>query len=162
MICKVSPSEFEAVLGVVNDAAQAYKGVIPPDCWREPYMTPQELKAEITRGVELFCFKENNEITAVMGIERFKDVTLIRHAYTLTRRQKQGIGKKLLLYLLGLAKTPIVFVGTWEAAWWATRFYEKNGFVLVSSRQETDRILQTYWCITMRQVETSVVLKLNT
>ena len=33
-----------AILAIVNDAAKAYRGVIPPDRWREPYMPAEELE----------------------------------------------------------------------------------------------------------------------
>jgi GNAT superfamily N-acetyltransferase len=160
MVYKVASSEFNSILSVVNDAAQAYKDVIPADCWKEPYMEAEELKAEIDSGVEFYGWGENNVLVAIMGIQPVKDVTLIRHAYVLTHHQRRGIGEKLLSYLLCLALTPEVLVGTWEAAWWAIRFYEKHGFKLVSTK-EKNRLLRKYWNITERQVETSVVLKLE-
>ena len=160
MIYKVASSEFNSILSVVNDAAQAYKDVIPADCWTEPYMAAEELKAEINGGVEFYGWGENNVLVAVMGIQPVNDVTLIRHAYVLTNHQRRGIGEKLLVHLLSLALTPKVLVGTWETAWWAIRFYEKHGFKLVSTK-EKNKLLRKYWNITERQVETSVVLKLE-
>jgi len=160
MICKLSPSDFDAILNVVDEAAQAYKGIIPADRWREPYMPATELREEITEGVEFYGWKENGILIGVMGIQRVRDVTLIRHAYVLTNHQRSGIGAKLLKRLLSLVRTENVFVGTWEAACWAIRFYEKHGFRL-ASRQETNRLLKEYWSIPERQVETSVVLKLT-
>jgi GNAT superfamily N-acetyltransferase len=160
MIYKVASSEFNSILSVVNDAAQAYKDVIPADCWKTPYMAAEELKAEIESGAEFYGWGENNVLVAVMGIQHVKDVTLIRHAYVLTNHQRRGIGEKLLSHLLSLALTPKVLVGTWEAAWWAVRFYEKRGFKLVSTK-EKNKLLRKYWNITERQVETSVVLKLE-
>lgn len=160
MICKLSPSDFDAILNVVHEAAQAYKGIIPADRWREPYMPATELREEITEGVEFYGWKENGILIGVMGIQRVRDVTLIRHAYVLTNHQRSGIGAKLLKRLLSLVRTENVFVGTWEAAWWAIRFYEKHGFRL-TSREETNRLLKEYWSIPERQVETSVVLKLT-
>ena len=160
MIYKVASSEFNSILSVVNDAAQAYKDVIPADCWKTPYMAPEELKAEIDGGVEFYGWGENNVLVAVMGIQPVKDVTLIRHAYVLTNHQRRGIGEKLLSHLLRLALAPKVLVGTWEAAWWAIRFYEKRGFKLASTK-EKNKLLRKYWNITERQVETSVVLKLE-
>jgi len=159
MICRVPPSEFNSVLHVINEAAQAYKGVIPTDRWREPYMSAEELKEEIASGVQFYGYSENNVLVAVMGIQRVKNVTLIRHAYVLTQCQRKGIGEKLLNHLLRLAETPEILVGTWQAAWWAVRFYEKHGFKLTSVR-EKNRLLREYWSIPERQVETSVVLKL--
>lgn len=158
MICRLLPSEFDAILNVVNDAAQAYKGVIPQDCWKEPYMPASELEQEIASGVEFYGWKEGDALTAVMGIQLVNDVTLIRHAYVLTAYQRRGLGEKLLNHLMSLARTPTVLVGTWEAAYWAVRFYEKHGFTLVP-KEEKDRLLRKYWNIPERQTETSVVLK---
>jgi GNAT superfamily N-acetyltransferase len=148
------------MLNVVNDAAQAYKGVIPEDRWKEPYMSAEELRKEIESGVEFYGWKEDNVLVAVMGSQRVNDVTLIRHAYVLTDNQRRGIGEKLLKHLLGLARTSEVLIGTWEAAYWAVRFYEKHGFRLVS-KEEKGRLLRKYWNIPERQIETSVVLKLK-
>jgi GNAT superfamily N-acetyltransferase len=144
----------------VNDAAEAYRGVVPEDRWKEPYMSAEELLEEIGSGVEFYGWMENGALVAVMGIQRVNDVTLIRHAYVLTNRQRRGIGEKLLRNLLSLARTVEVLVGTWEAAYWAIRFYEKHGFRLVS-REEKDRLLREYWNIPERQIETSVVLELK-
>jgi len=160
MICRLSPSELDSMLNVVNDAAQAYKGVIPEDRWKEPYMSAEELRKEIESGVEFYGWKEDNALVAVMGIQLVNDVTLIRHAYVLTNHQRRGIGINLLKHLLNLARTSEVLVGTWEAAYWAVRFYEKHGFTLVS-KEEKERLLRKYWNIPERQIETSVVLKLK-
>jgi GNAT superfamily N-acetyltransferase len=160
MICRLSNSDFDDILCAVNEAAVAYRGVIPADRWKEPYMPASELRQEIEDGVEFYGWQENSELIGVMGIQQVRDVTLIRHAYVLTSHQRCGIGAKLLQHLLNIAKTPIVLVGTWEAAWWAIRFYEKHGFQL-TSRTETNKLLKDYWSIAERQVETSVVLKLT-
>jgi GNAT superfamily N-acetyltransferase len=160
MICRLLPSEFDAILNVVNDAAQAYKGVIPQDRWKEPYMPASELEQEIASGVEFYGWKENGALAAVMGIQLVNDVTLIRHAYVLTAYQRRGLGEKLLKHLMSLVPTSTVLVGTWETAYWAVRFYEKHGFTLVSKEQK-DRMLRKYWDIPERQIETSVVLKLK-
>jgi len=160
MICRLSPSEFDAMLNVVNDAAQAYKSVIPADRWKEPYMPDEELRKEMESGVEFYGWKENSVLVAVMGIQLVNNVTLIRHAYVLTAHQRRGIGEKLLKHLMSLARTSTVLVGTWEAAYWAVRFYENHGFRLVPS-EEKDRLLRKYWNIPERQIETSVVLKLK-
>jgi len=156
---KLQPAEFKSILHVVNDAAEAYRGVIPEDRWKEPYMSDEELRGEMESGVKFYGWVENDVLVAVMGIQRVNDVTLIRHAYVLTNRQRRGIGEKLLKHLTSLARTAQVLVGTWEAAIWATRFYEKHGFKLVS-KEEKNRLLRKYWNIPERQVETSVVLKL--
>jgi len=157
---KLQPAEFKSILHVVNDAAEAYRGVIPEDRWKEPYMSDEELREEMESGVKFYGWVENDVLVAVMGIQRANDVTLIRHAYVLTNRQRRGIGEKLLKHLISLARTAEVLVGTWEAAYWATRFYEKHGFKLVS-KEEKDRLLRKFWNIPERQIETSVVLKLK-
>ena len=158
MIRSVLPSDFDDMLKVINDAAQAYKGVIPDDRWKEPYMSVGELKEEIEAGVRFFGWAEAGHLLGVAGIQALKDTTLIRHAYVLPGCQRRGTGTRLLEYLLGLVETPEILVGTWAAATWAIRFYEKHGFKLVSS-SEKDRLLRTYWNIRKRQIETSVVLR---
>ena len=160
MICRLSSSEFDSILSVVNDAAEAYRGVIPEDRWKEPYMSAEELRNEIESGVEFYGWIEDNVLVAVMGIQLVNDVTLIRHSYVLTSRQRRGIGKNLLNYLISLARTSEILVGTWEAAYWAISFYEKHGFRLMPS-EEKNRLLRKYWNITERQIETSVVLELK-
>ncbi len=160
MIRKLISADFCTILRVVNEAAVAYRGIIPVDRWKEPYMPAAELREEIAAGVDFYGYEENGEVVGVMGIQKVRDVTLIRHAYVLTRHQRSGIGARLLRQLLTLAETLVVLVGTWEAAWWAVCFYEKHGFKL-TSREETNRLLMEYWKIPERQVETSVVLKLG-
>ena len=160
MIYQLATDDIQAILTVVNDAAAFYKGKIPDDMWKEPYMPEKELNEEIRSGVQFFGWKENNALSAVMGIQAVGDVTLIRHAYVLTAQQRKGLGQKLLKHLLGLAAARKVYVGTWEAAGWAVKFYEKNGFQLVSTA-EKNRLLRKYWKIPERQVETSVVLQLR-
>jgi GNAT superfamily N-acetyltransferase len=158
MIRSLLPSDFNAILKVINDASQAYQGVIPADRWKEPYMSAGELKEEIEAGVRFFGWVEGGHLLGVAGIQSLKDTTLIRHAYVLLEYQRKGIGTKLLEYLVGLAETPEVLVGTWADAAWAIRFYEKHGFKLMPSR-EKDKLLRAYWHIPERQVETSVVLR---
>ena len=158
MIRGLLPLDFDAMLRVINDAAQAYKGVIPNDRWKEPYMSAEELKEEIGAGVRFFGCVEGGHLLGVAGIQALKDTTLIRHAYVLPGCQRRGIGTRLLEYLTGLAETPEILVGTWADAAWAIRFYEKHGFKLVSSK-EKGRLLRTYWNIPERQIETSVVLR---
>jgi N-acetylglutamate synthase-like GNAT family acetyltransferase len=156
MIYKCDKSDFDTILEIINDAAIAYKGIIPPDRWKEPYMPAEELRIQISEGVEFWKYLDNNEIMGVMGIQDKSDVTLIRHAYVRTRSRQQGIGGKLLQHLVAMAQTPIL-IGTWAYAFWAIDFYKKYGFrqVLVD---EKNRLLRIYWSIPERQVETSVVL----
>lgn len=134
----------------------AYKGVIATDCWHEPYMPMADLKAEVASGVRFVGYEEGGELLGVMGLQDVKGVTLIRHAYVRSDRRRQGIGSRLLQHLLAQARPPVL-VGTWSAAIWAVRFYEKHGFSPVS-RQESERLLREYWTISERQIEESVVL----
>jgi len=156
MIRKGADEDFEEIFNIINDAAIAYKGVIPPDRWHEPYMTKEELKAQIEDGVRFSCYVDNNEIIGVMGIQDKTDVELIRHAYVRTKQRNKGIGTLLIRELIKDSTKPIL-VGTWKAANWAISFYEKHGFCLVGE-QEKNRLLKKYWAIPERQVETSVVL----
>jgi N-acetylglutamate synthase-like GNAT family acetyltransferase len=156
MIRLCRDDDFEAIYEIVNDAAVAYKGVIPADRWHEPYMPREELQHEIDDGVQFWGCEEDGELIGVMGIQDVQDVTLIRHAYVRTVQRRKGIGGKLLSHLLTLSERPIL-IGTWTAATWAVHFYEKHGFRLVS-QEEKNRLLKKYWSIPERQVETSVVL----
>jgi GNAT superfamily N-acetyltransferase len=158
MIRKLTPSDLNDLLNVVNDGAQAYKGVIPVERWKEPYMPAEELREELESGVAFFGWEEDDALLGVMGIQPVEDITLIRHAYVRTEYQRRGIGSKLLNYLMPRARTAEVLVGTWAAATWAIPFYERFGFVLVST-EEKNRLLRRYWNIPDRQVETSVVLR---
>ena len=158
MIRKLSDTDFQTIFAIVNDAAVAYRGKIPADCYKTPYMPQEELKEEIEAGVQFYGITQDGVLAAVMGFQPVGDVTLIRHAYTLTSHQRHGLGEQLLNHLLGLAKTPRILVGTWETAPWAVQFYKKHGFVLLS-KEETNKLLKKYWHITERQIETSVVLE---
>jgi len=156
MIRQCDNTRFDMIYEIINDAAQAYKGVIPADCWKEPYMSKDELRREMDEGVVFWGYEEGGELVGVMGIQHIQDVTLIRHAYVRTAKRNQGIGRKLLSYLRKQTTCPIL-IGTWADAVWAIRFYEKHGFRLVSS-EEKGRLLRKYWSIPERQIETSVVL----
>lgn len=149
-------ADVPAIFEIVNDAAQAYRGVIPADRWHEPYMPMGELRAEISAGVRFLAYEVQGELLGVMGIQDRGDVALIRHAYVRTAQRRGGIGAILLKKLEETTAKPIL-IGTWLAAAWAIRFYEKNGY-RVLSREETDRLLRKYWSIPERQIETSVVL----
>ncbi len=157
MIRQYDPQDMPALYRIINDAAMAYKGVIPADRWHEPYMPMDELKNEIAAGVDFLVFEDDTrEILGVMGIQPVKDVNLIRHAYVMTKQRRGGIGTALLLELLKRASTGIL-IGTWKDATWAVSFYEKNGFVRVSE-EDKNKLLKKYWNIPRRQIETSVVL----
>lgn len=156
MIRKCEEKDFDAVYAIINDAAAAYRGVIPADRWKEPYMPGEELRHEMDAGVVFWGYEEKGVLVGVMGIQDVKDVTLIRHSYVRTARRGGGIGSTLLSKLRELTDRPVL-IGTWADAVWAVRFYEKHGFRMVT-REEKDRLLKTYWSIPERQVETSVVL----
>ncbi len=156
MIRKCDDTDFEVIYEIINDGAEAYKGVIPADRLKEPYMDRDELRHEIDAGVEFWGYEEAGELLGVMGIQHVLDVTLIRHAYVQTARQNRGIGGKLLLHLRTMTSRPIL-IGTWADASWAIRFYEKHGFRVVTV-EEKNRLLKKYWSIPDRQIETSVVL----
>ncbi len=156
MIRPCANADFQALEAVINEAAQAYRGVIPADCWHEPYMIGSALKTEIEAGVNFWGWDESGTLIGVMGIQHVRDVTLIRHAYVRTAHQGRGIGSALLCFLADRATGPLL-VGTWAAAVWAIRFYERHGFRLVSPA-EKDRLLATYWSIPSQQKETSAVL----
>ena len=150
------PADTAALFAIINAAAEAYRGVIPADCWHEPYMPRADLEREIAAGVAFSGYEEDGVLAGVMGIQPVKDVDLIRHAYTHPAQQGKGIGAKLLAHLRGLT-TRRILIGTWADAAWAIRFYERHGFALTAP-EEKDRLLKTYWTVSPRQIETSVVL----
>jgi N-acetylglutamate synthase-like GNAT family acetyltransferase len=156
MICKCEPKDFSRIHEIINDGATAYRGIIPEDRWKEPYMTKDELQDQINNGVEFWGYLEDGVIYGVMGIQGKKEVTLIRHAYVSTLKRNKGIGGKLLSHLRSIASTPIL-IGTWSDATWAIGFYQKHGFRVLPT-EEKNRLLRKYWVIPERQVETSVVL----
>ena len=158
MITEYTKKDLFNILNVINDAASKYKGVIPYDCWHEPYMLEQELINEFDAGVRMFGYDKNNILVGVMGIQELEDVTLIRHAYTLSDYQGIGVGKSLLQYLFNINRSASLLVGTWQDATWAIRFYLKNGFVLLR-REQVDQLLNEYWQVPLKQMENSVVLE---
>ena len=156
MVIKCQPNDFNEIYAIINDAASAYRGIIPEDRWHDPYMPEEELKKQVEEGVEFYCYQEEDKILGVMGIQLKADVTLIRHAYVRTASRSKGIGSKLLEYLRSIATTPVL-IGTWADASWAIAFYERHGFRLLST-EEKNKLLRKYWSIPERQVDTSVVL----
>jgi GNAT superfamily N-acetyltransferase len=150
------PDEHDRMLAIVNAAAEAYRGVIPADCWHEPYMAASQLAREIADGVVFWGCESDGALVGIMGIQRVRDVDLIRHAYVLPGSQGRGVGGLLLEHLRRSATGPIL-VGTWADADWAIRFYRRHGFELVPAPRK-DALLREYWTITPRQIETSVVL----
>jgi GNAT superfamily N-acetyltransferase len=155
-IRRCGDDDREPILAIVNAAAEAYRGVIPADRWREPYMPASELEDEIAAGVAFWGYEADGALLGVMGIQAVRDVELIRHAYVAPGSQRRGVGAALLGHLTSAATRPML-VGTWAAAEWAIRFYRRHGFEQVSP-QRKELLLKTYWTIPERQIETSVVL----
>jgi GNAT superfamily N-acetyltransferase len=158
MIRQCHPQDISRIYFIINEAAKAYEGVIPADCYHQPYMPMEELVQEMKR-MTFFGWEVNGELVGVMGMEPIKGVVLIRHTYVLPQWQRQGISSRLLGHLKGLVNTRRLLVGTWTAARWAIDFYEKHGFKLLPDK---DELLKTYWDIPKRQIETSVVLGVET
>ncbi|HEV2787222.1 MAG TPA: GNAT family N-acetyltransferase [Solirubrobacteraceae bacterium] len=148
--------ERAAISAIVNAAAEAYRGVIAPDRWREPYMPRAELDAEIARGVVFWGYEVDGAVLGIMGIQPVRDVDLIRHAYVAPASQRMGVGGALLAHL-ARRSTRRMLVGTWSAADWAIRFYRRHGFE-PAGPDRTRTLLKTYWTIPDRQIEESVVL----
>jgi len=148
--------ERAVVVAIINAAAEAYRGVIPAECWREPYVAADELDREIAAGVTFWGYDEDGTLAGVMGLQPVRDVNLIRHAYVLPARQQHGTGSGLLQHLRKASTRPML-VGTWADAGWAVRFYERHGFTQVTAARKTE-LLKRYWNIPERQIETSVVL----
>ncbi len=155
-IRRCTDADVTAVYDIINAAAQAYKSVIPEDRWHEPYMPEDELRGEIAAGVVFWGEEADGAICGVMGLQDVQDVALIRHAYVAPTHQRRGVGGRLLGHVRSLTERPLL-VGTWAAATWAVAFYERHGFS-VTSAEEKERLLRTYWSIPERQIETSVVL----
>ena len=148
--------DFSLIHEVINDGACAYRDVIPADCWHEPYMSKEELLQEIDNGIEFWISDSPKEINGVMGIQDKIDVCLIRHAYVRTNAQRDGVGSELLKHIEKLTEKPIL-IGTWAAASWAIQFYQKHRYQLIE-KSETPDLLDKYWGVPKRQVETSVIL----
>ena len=157
MVRRCTVDDFDRVLAIINDAASAYRGIIPDDRWKDPYMPAEELADEIAAGVEFDGFEiAGHGLVGVMGVQIVEDVALIRHAYVATGHQGSGIGSALLGGLRGRVDRPVL-IGTWAAATWAIDFYRRRGFELVPAREKTE-LLRRYWTVPERQIETSVVL----
>src|SRR4030042_5871126 len=151
MIRALHSQEAKMAHEIINAAAQAYQGVIPADCWQEPYMPVEELLAELAAGVKFWAYEADGRLVGVMGRQAVRDVTLIRHAYVLPQAQRRGIGARLLDRLRRDVASPLL-VGTWAAAWWAVRFYEKHGF-RPAAPADKDRLLRTHRALSGPQSE---------
>ena len=158
MISEYTKSDASKILHIINDASLRYKGVVPDDCWQEPYMSKHELINEFNDGVRMYGFHDNNKLIGVIGTQEVKDVILIRHAYTLTSYQNKGTGSAMLEYLLKKNQNSRLLVGTWKNAEWAIRFYKKFDFILHGKEQST-LLLKKYWKIPSKQIKNSVVLE---
>ena len=158
MIGEYKKADTSKILYIINNASLKYKGIIPNDCWHEPYMSEQELIDEFSDGVRMYGYHHNTKLIGVIGIQEVKDIILIGHAYTLTSYQGKGAGSALLKYLLKKNQNSRLLVGTWKNAKWAIRFYEKFGFIL-HTKEETTLLLKKYWNIPSKQIENSVVLE---
>ena len=156
LIRRIRETDLGVALAIVNEAAQAYRGVIPTDRWHEPYMSPDELEKEIADGVIFWVAEEDGGLLGVMGIQDKGEVALVRHAYVAPAMQRKGVGTRLLRHVEGLTDKPVL-IGTWADASWAIEFYRRNGFTVVPNRHK-DALLRRYWSIPARQIETSVVL----
>ena len=156
MIRDCIAADFEAIYEIINDAAQAYRGIIPPDRWHEPYMAREELRVEISAGVAFLGHERDGDLTGVMGTQEVQDVTLIRHAYVRTAQRSRGIGGDLLARIMYDATRPVL-IGTWADAVWAIRFYKRHGFKVVSPGDK-EWLLRKYWSLPDRQIVMSVVL----
>ena len=154
MIRECNQGDEVGIFKIINESAKAYKDVIPEDRYHEPYMSLQELRREMSE-MTFFGYEEEGKVLGVAGYQPVKDVTLVRHIYVLPEHQRRGIGSKLLSYLMGMTTSRQILVGTWEAATWAIRFYEKHGFKLLPNKNE---LLRRYWKIPERQIELSIVL----
>ena len=158
MIREYKKTDTSKILYIINDASLRYKGIIPDDCWHEPYMSQQELIDEFSNGVRMYGYHHNNTLIGVIGIQEVEDVILIRHAYTLSSCQGKGAGSALLKYLLKKNQNSRLLVGTWKNATWAIRFYEKFDFIL-HTKEETALLLKKYWNISSKQIKNSIVLE---
>ena len=156
MIRDSRADDLETILAIVNDAAQAYRGIIPADRWHEPYMPREELVKEIADGIHFWIAETDGRATGVMGIQDKGEVALVRHAYVSTALQRKGVGAALLKRVQGLTTKPML-IGTWRDATWAISFYQRNGFTLLSDGAK-EILLRRFWSIPTRQIETSVVL----
>ena len=156
MIRKCNESDIDVIYEIINDAAQAYKGIIPKDRWHDPYMSLTELRQEILDGIIFWGLVDNHELVGVMGMQDKNEVALIRHAYTRTARRNEGIGSRLLRHLESTTDKTIL-IGTWADATWAIAFYQRNNYHLLPV-QEKEPLLRKYWTISEQQIETSVVL----
>ena len=158
MISEYKKTDTSKILNIINDASLRYKGIIPDDCWRQPYMSESKLSEEFSDGVRMYGYSHNNTLIGVIGIQEVKDVILIRHAYTLTSHQGKGTGSALLKYLIKKNHDSRLLVGTWQSAIWAIQFYKKFGFIL-HTKDQSALLLKKYWKISSKQIKNSVVLE---
>ena len=154
MIRRCRDEDLQPVYEVINEAAIVYEGAIPDDCWHEPYMPMDELQREVAT-MTFYAFEQDSRLVGVIGYQPLEDVTLVRHLYVETARQRCGLGSALLRHVVGQTTTPRLLVGMWADAAWAVRFYQRHGFSLLP---DGDHLLCTYWTIPDRQREASLVI----
>lgn len=151
-----SAGDLDDILSIINAAAAVYEDAIPEDCWHDPYMSADQLAAEIDAGVVFTGYAIGDELAGVMGFQQVRDAGLVRHAYVLPLHQGRGIGGALIRRLEANAAGTIL-VGTWAAAIWAIAFYQRHGYALAAP-SDAAALLKAYWTVSDRQIETSVVL----
>ena len=158
MIKEYKQNNTSEILNIINNASIKYKGIIPDDCWKEPYMSKKELLDEFSDGGCMYGYHQNDKLIGVIGVQEVKDVILIRHAYTLSSYQNRGAGSALIEYLLKKNQDSRLLVGTWKDATWAIQFYQKFDFI-IHTKEETTLLLKKYWKIPTKQIENSLVLE---
>ena len=148
--------DFDAMLDIVNQAAEAYRAFIPAEEWKDPFMPEEELRQDLAAGVRFVGWEQEGGLVGIMGSQPVRDVVLIRHAYVRPEWQRHSIGSALLGELCRRTQQPML-VGTWAASSWAIRFYEKHGFQHVPEAQR-EALLRRYWTVPDTQIAASVVL----
>lgn len=156
MIRKCNNSDFDKIYEIINDATGVYKGIIPTEYWKVPYMSGDELRHDLDDGIVLYGYEENGELVGVMGIQNKQDVTLIRHAYVCSSEQNRGIGGRILSYLQKITSKSIL-IATWSNDVNAIRFYERHRFKLVPM-EKGYWLQRKYWSTPELKIKASVVL----
>src|SRR5713226_6800595 len=123
MIRRCDDRDFEQIWAIINDGAGAYKGVIPENCWTEPYMSKKELQDEIDEGVVFWGYEESGRLAAVMGHQQVQDVTLIRHALCSHQPPEARDRSAFAVSFAGAGEECGVDRHLADATW-AIRFYE--------------------------------------
>src|SRR5947207_1025912 len=117
IIRRSEDADLARIFTVINEAARAYREVIPADRWHEPYMPEEELAREIAGGIVFWVAERDGALLGVMGMQDKGAVALVRHAYVSPAAQRAGVGTTLLRHVQGLTDKPIL-IGTWADASW--------------------------------------------